>query len=62
MTLWVGAMIAFGAQCLLHDTLRVSCRKTAATNTAERLMLHKNTVHYWMRKAEEGLGASPRLA
>jgi hypothetical protein len=45
-----------GAQWLLHDTLRVSCRKTAATNTAERLMLHKNTVRYWVRKAEKGLG------
>ena len=25
---------------------------------AERLMLHKNTIHYRVRKAEEGLGRS----
>jgi len=34
-----------------------SCRRTAATRpTAERLTLHKNTIQYRIRRAEESLG------
>ena len=41
----------------LRDTLRVFLQENGSYKaTAERLMLHKNTVQYRVRKAEEGLG------
>jgi DNA-binding PucR family transcriptional regulator len=41
----------------LRDTLRVFLQENGSyKTTAERLMLHKNTVQYRVRKAEEGLG------
>jgi DNA-binding PucR family transcriptional regulator len=40
----------------LRDTLRVFLQENGSyKNTAERLLLHKNTVQYRVRKAEEGL-------
>ena len=43
----------------LRDTLRVFLQENGSyKTTAERLMLHKNTVQYRVRKAEEGLGRS----
>ena len=43
----------------LRDTLRVFLRENGSyKTTAERLVLHKNTVQYRVRKAEEGLGRS----
>jgi DNA-binding PucR family transcriptional regulator len=40
----------------LRDTLRVFLQENGSyKTTAERLMLHKNTVQYRVRKAEEGL-------
>jgi hypothetical protein len=42
---------------VLRDTLRVFLRESGSFKaTAERLTLHKNTVQYRVRKAEEGLG------
>ena len=41
----------------LRDTLRVFLQENGSYKaTAERLTLHKNTVQYRVRKAEEGLG------
>jgi len=40
----------------LRETLLVSCRRGQLQDTAEKLMLHKNTVQYRIRKAEESLG------
>jgi len=41
----------------LRDTMRVFLQENGSyKSTAERLMLHKNTVQYRVRKAEEGLG------
>ena len=41
----------------LRDTLRVFLQENGSyKTTAERLTLHKNTVQYRVRKAEEGLG------
>ena len=41
----------------LRDTLRVFLQQNGSyKTTAERLMLHKNTVQYRVRKAEESLG------
>jgi hypothetical protein len=41
----------------LRDTLRVFLQENGSyKTTAERLMLHKNTVQYRVRKAEEGIG------
>ena len=41
----------------LRDTLRVFLQENGSYKaTAERLMLHKNTVQYRVRRAEEGLG------
>ncbi len=41
----------------LRDTLRVFLQENGSyKTTAERLMLHKNTVQYRVRKAEESLG------
>ena len=41
----------------LRDTLRVFLQENGSyKTTAEHLMLHKNTVQYRIRKAEEGLG------
>jgi len=41
----------------LRDTLRVFLQENGSFKAAaERLMLHKNTVQYRVRKAEEGLG------
>jgi PucR C-terminal helix-turn-helix domain/GGDEF-like domain len=43
----------------LRDTLRVFLQENGSyKTTAERLVLHKNTVQYRIRKAEEGLGHS----
>ena len=43
----------------LRDTLRVFLEENGSyKTTAERLVLHKNTVQYRVRKAEEGLGRS----
>jgi len=43
----------------LRDTLRVFLQENGSyKTTAERLMLHKNTVQYRVRKAEESLGRS----
>ncbi len=43
----------------LRDTLRVFLQENGSyKTTAERLVLHKNTVQYRVRKAEEGLGRS----
>ena len=40
----------------LRDTLRVFLQENGSyKTTAERLMLHKNTIQYRVRKAEEGL-------
>jgi DNA-binding PucR family transcriptional regulator len=41
----------------LRDTLRVFLATGSYTATAERMMLHKNSVQYRIRKAEEALGA-----
>jgi PucR C-terminal helix-turn-helix domain/GGDEF-like domain len=42
---------------MLRDTLRVFLQENGSYKaTAERLALHKNTVQYRVRKAEEGLG------
>ena len=42
---------------VLRDTLRVFLQEGGGFKaTAERLTLHKNTVQYRVRKAEEGLG------
>ena len=48
----------------LRDTLRVFLQENGSyKSTAERLLLHKNTVQYRVRKAEERLGIpSPRTA
>ena len=41
----------------LRDTLRVFLQENGSYKaTAERLTLHKNTVQYRVRKAEQGLG------
>jgi DNA-binding PucR family transcriptional regulator len=41
----------------LRDTLRVFLEKNGSFKaTAERLILHKNSVQYRVRKAEEALG------
>lgn len=41
----------------LRDTLRVFLQENGSYKaTAERLTLHKNTVRYRLRRAEEGLG------
>jgi hypothetical protein len=41
----------------LRDTLRVFLQENGSyKTTAERLILHKNTVQYRVRKAEEGIG------
>jgi DNA-binding PucR family transcriptional regulator len=41
----------------LRDTLHVFLQENGSFKaTAERLILHKNTVQYRVRKAEEGLG------
>ena len=43
----------------LRDTLRVFLTESGSFKaTAERLTLHKNTVQYRVRKAEESLGRS----
>ena len=43
----------------LRETLRVFLQENGSFKaTAERLTLHKNTVQYRVRKAEEGLGRS----
>ena len=43
----------------LRDTLRVFLQENRSyKTTAERLLLHKNTVQYRVRKAEETLGRS----
>jgi PucR C-terminal helix-turn-helix domain/GGDEF-like domain len=43
----------------LRDTLRVFLQENGSyKTTAERLVLHKNTIQYRIRKAEEGLGRS----
>jgi DNA-binding PucR family transcriptional regulator len=43
----------------LRDTLRIFLQENGSyKTTAERLVLHKNTVQYRVRKAEEGLGRS----
>ena len=43
----------------LRETLRVFLQENGSyKTTAERLVLHKNTVQYRVRKAEEGLGRS----
>ena len=54
----LGALAADDAQgARLHDTLRVFLQEGGSyKTTAERLVLHKNTVQYRIRKAEEGLG------
>lgn len=41
----------------LRDTLRVFLSTGSYTATAERMMLHKNSVQYRIRKAEEALGS-----
>jgi PucR C-terminal helix-turn-helix domain/GGDEF-like domain len=41
----------------LRDTLQLFLRTGSYTATAERMMLHKNSVQYRIRKAEEALGA-----
>jgi DNA-binding PucR family transcriptional regulator len=42
---------------MLRDTLRVFLQEGSSFKAAaERLTLHKNTVQYRVRKAEEGLG------
>ena len=42
---------------VLRDTLRVFLQESGSFKaTAERLTLHKNTVQYRVRKAEESLG------
>jgi hypothetical protein len=46
-----------GHSARLRDTLRVFLQENGSYKaTAERLMLHKNTVQYRVRKAEESLG------
>jgi DNA-binding PucR family transcriptional regulator len=46
-----------GNNARLRETLRVFLEENGSyKTTAERLMLHKNTVQYRVRKAEEGLG------
>ncbi len=46
-----------GHNARLRDTLRVFLQENGSFKaTAERLTLHKNTVQYRVRKAEEGLG------
>ena len=41
----------------MRDTLRVFLQENGSFKaTAERLILHKNTVQYRIRKAEESLG------
>src|SRR5262249_1428027 len=40
----------------LRETLRVFLSTGSYTMTAERLMLHKNSVQYRIRKAEDALG------
>ena len=40
----------------LRNTLQVFLRAGTYTATAERLVLHKNSVQYRIRKAEEALG------
>ena len=43
--------------CMLRDTLRVFLQEGGSfKTTAERLTLHKNTVQYRVRKAQESLG------
>ena len=43
--------------CMLRDTLRVFLQEGGSFKaSAERLTLHKNTVQYRVRKAEEMLG------
>jgi len=41
----------------LRDTLQIFLVTGSYTGTAERMMLHKNSVQYRIRKAEEALGA-----
>jgi DNA-binding PucR family transcriptional regulator len=41
----------------LRDTLQVFLSTGSYTATAERMVLHKNSVQYRIRKAEEALGA-----
>jgi DNA-binding PucR family transcriptional regulator len=44
-------------QARLRDTLRVFLQENGSFKaTAERLILHKNSVQYRVRKAEEALG------
>jgi DNA-binding PucR family transcriptional regulator len=46
-----------GHSATLRDTLRVFLHENGSFKaTAERLVLHKNTVQYRIRKAEESLG------
>jgi PucR C-terminal helix-turn-helix domain/GGDEF-like domain len=54
----LGTLAADDAQgARLRDTLRVFLQEGGSyKTTAERLVLHKNTVQYRIRKAEEGLG------
>ena len=59
---WVWATLAdlaFDAepQARLRDTLQIFLVTGSYTATAERMMLHKNSVQYRIRKAEEALGA-----
>ena len=44
----------------LRDTLRIYLVTGSYTGTAERMALHKNSVQYRIRKAEEALGAPDR--
>ena len=59
---WVGETLGSLADAdehtaRLRDTLRIFLRENGSFKaTAERLTLHKNTVQYRVRKAEEGLG------
>jgi DNA-binding PucR family transcriptional regulator len=41
----------------LRDTLQIFLVTGSYTGTAERMMLHKNSVQYRIRKAEEAMGA-----
>ena len=56
----LGALADTDENCArLRDTLRIFLRENGSFKaTAERLTLHKNTVQYRVRRAEEGLGVT----
>jgi DNA-binding PucR family transcriptional regulator len=58
---WVWGMLADLAlddepHARLRETLQVFLSTGSYTTTAERLVLHKNSVQYRIRKAEDALG------